>query len=521
MVKNELIYIIKDYRYSEAIELLKIIDDDIINSYEVLEDNPLFIMCNIFNDIIYNKYYLNNYFIINEKNNEVVRKTLNIILGNTKAFYTLFNMLLKRNIHLNSEKYEFLLNFCSLIDNIKFFHQNENNQIDYNNFVNIPLFIDYLIHNNIQDSVYKNKFLYYLLNNYNVLNEDQLNVMYVLINQNCPNQIINNDFINCYININNYNVLSLLKDNYTFKINDINNCFKIKTNDDIMILNHSNNCVCNRRIIKKEYYNDDYNKMLDTFINLGYIIKIDSYCLYYNSLLYQLIELNLFDIAEKIICKNNVYINYESNFKLNREVCYPLLHLIQKYIECNNIKNKPYFKNILHFYLDKKVYCDNEVIKYLIDCKHNDLDELLKLIITNYKNIDLTNDKDNFNNSLIYKTLKNHKYNLTIILLENNAFCSYHFITFKQSLIYYIIKLINGNKEINNNKTNNELDAFYKPLIDNTENDTSNAIKNNEQINEYKLLIDIIKLIYKKDTNYNIEMLKSHLSKSIVNYIIS
>ena len=517
MVKNELIYIIKDYRYSEALELLKIIDDDIINSYNILEDNPLFIMCDIFNDVIYNKYYLNNYFVINnEKNNEVVRKVLKSILDNTKMFYTLFNELIRRNIHLNNNNFNFLLNFCSLIDMTKTFHYNVNNVIDYNNFVNIPLFIDYLINNNIQNTNFKNRFLFYLLNNHNVLNDVQLNVLYELINQNCSDHIINNDFIGRYININNYNVLNLLKDNYTFKITDINKTFK--TDDDFMYSNDLNNYLLHRCIIKKQYYNEEYNKMLETFINLGYKINTDPACFYQDSLLYYLIELNLFEIAEKVISKYKVFINYENIVELNGNYSYPLLHLIKKYINCNNIDNKPYFKKILHYYLDKKVYCDNTVIEFLINCNYTDLDELLKLILTNYKFINLSNDTDNFYNSFIYKTLINHKYNLTVILLENNAFCSYDFITFKQSLIYFVLKLINGHKK---ETSKNELDVYYKPLIDNSklidnsENETSN------ENNDHKMLINIIKLIYKKDNNYNIEMLKSHLSKKTVNYIVN
>ena len=101
MVKNELIYNIKGYKYSEALQLLKIIDDDIINSYDILEDNPLYIMCDIYNNIIYNKYYLNYYNIINNKKNEVAKSILNSIIDNTQSFYALFNELIRRNIQLN------------------------------------------------------------------------------------------------------------------------------------------------------------------------------------------------------------------------------------------------------------------------------------------------------------------------------------------------------------------------------------------------------------------------------------
>lgn len=533
MVKNELIYNIKDYKYSEALQLLKILDDNTINSYDILEDNPLYIMCDIYNNIIYNKYYLNNYNIINNKKNHKDEKyTLNYIIDNTQSFYALFNELIRRNIQLNyddSKKhriYKDLIYLCTLLNMTKFFHQNENNQINYDNFVNIPLLIDYLINNNIHNNnnIYdgipiKCIFLHYLLNNYNILNENQLNIMYELINQYWHNEVIDGYFISRFININNYKVLNLLKDKYTFKLNNLLNC--ISFNYSISYVDYSINQ--KYMILYKQYNSTEYNKMIDTFINLGYNIKTDKYTSYKVSLLYNLIELNLFDIAEKII-KDNVYIHYNNEYiyiNFNKSNFYPLYHLIRKYIENDNITNKPYFTNILQYYLDKKVYCDNELIKYLINCNSNETEELLKLILSNYKNIDLTIDTHNFHNSFIYQTLINHKYNLTIILLENNAFCSYDFITFDKSLIYFVLKLINGVKD--KDISNNELDKFYQPLINNKPiiNISKNKISEYSKNNDYKLLINIIKLIYNKDNNYNIEMLKSNLSKKIVNFIIN
>lgn len=530
MVKNELIYNIKGYKYSEALQLLKIIDDNIINSYDILEDNPLYIMCDIYNHIIYNKYYLNNYKIISNNKNKDVKHILNSIIDDTQSFYALFNELIRRNIQLNyddSKKdkiYGNLLYLCALLDMTKFFHQNENNQINYDNFVNIPLLIDYLIRNNIHNNnnIYKgihlkDGFLHYLLNNYNVLNINQLNIMYELINQCYPNKVIDSVFIEQFININNYKVLNLLKDKYTFNLSNLLNCISF---------NYTITYIDSIRMIYEQYNSTEYNKMIDTFINLGYTIKTDKYTSYSESLLCSLISLNLFDIAEKIIKVNNVYINYNNEYiyiNFNKSNFYPLYHLIKKYIENDNITNKPYFTNILHYYLDKKVYCDNELIQYLINCNSNETEEILKLILSNYKNIDLTKDIHNFHNSFIYQTLINHKYNLTIILLENNAFCSYDFITFDQSLIYFVLKLINDAKDKDTkdkDTTNNKLDKFYQPLI-NISNISENETSKDSKNNDYNLLINIIKLIYNKDNNYNIEMLKSNLSKKIVNLIIN
>ena len=168
MSNEALIYLIRTYKYDEAINLLKILnDDDIINSYNKLYDNPLYVLCDLFDGIVYDKYYVNNYFIIkNEKNDKTIKQIIKNILDDTKLFYNLFNELIKRNsniqfnsnIQIKNNCIGFLVNFGLLLDKIKFFHQDENNKIDYNNFVNIPLFIDYLIKNDTQNSTDKFSF---------------------------------------------------------------------------------------------------------------------------------------------------------------------------------------------------------------------------------------------------------------------------------------------------------------------------------------------------------------------------